>query len=249
VLDTRQYRSYWACPSQGSLIESSCKERTQDPVMRNNKPYRRHTYLGGEVMGSHTESSPWLKDSQENWLKEQLTASSSRSLPLWNVLAQQVIMFKYDHKDWTGNYYSEAWDSYSRTRDRILKHIVDKKVPNPVVLSGDMHSGWASNLESNFFDSLTSDVIGVEFTTTSISSGLGSGWDTTYRNALSANKHVKHYEGRQGGYLLCTLDNARWKTEYVLADYIRDSNITTANVAKTLYGNAKDVGSSGVLSA
>jgi alkaline phosphatase D len=158
-------------------------------------------------------------------------------------------MFKYDHRDWSGNYYSEAWDSYSATRERLLKHIVEKKVRNPIVLSGDMHSGWASNLESNFHDSLTSDVIGAEFTGTSISSGLGSGWDTTYKNALPYNKHVKHYDGRQGGYLLCTLNNTRWKTEYVLASSITDNNNTSATVSKTLYVNAKASGSSGVLSA
>jgi len=252
VLDTRQFRSYWACANQGALIEDNCTERTQDPIINKRKPYRRHTYLGGEVMGSHTEQNPptpWLKDSQENWLKEQLTSSSSRSLPLWNILAQQVIMFKYDHNDWSGDYYSEAWDSYSATRDRVLKHIVEKNVPNPVVLSGDMHSGWASNLESNFNDTSTSDVIGVEFTGTSISSGLSSGWKTTYQNALSANKHVKHYDGRQGGYLLCTLDEARWRTEYILAASLKDNNNTNAAVSKTLYVNAKDSGSSGVLSA
>ncbi len=138
--------------------------------------------------------------------------------------------------------------SYSATRDRLLKHIVEKKVRNPVVLSGDMHSGWASNLESNFHDKLTSDIIGAEFTSTSISSGLSSGWDTTYRNALPYNKHVKHYEGRQGGYLLCTLNNTRWKTEYVLADSLTDDNNTSAKVSKTLFVNAKDTGSSGVLS-
>jgi len=245
VLDTRQFRSYWACANQGALIEDNCTERTQDPIINKRKPYRRHTYLGGEKMGSYTEPNPWLTDDQESWLKNTLASSGSR----WNVLAQQVIMFKYDHNDWSGDYYSEAWDSYSATRDRVLKYIVDKSVRNPVVLSGDMHSGWASNLESNFNDTSTSDIIGAEFTGTSISSGLSSGWKTTYQNALSANKHVKHYDGRQGGYLLCTLDDARWRTDYVLAASLTDNNNTNAAVSKTLYVNAKDSGSSGVLSA
>ena len=156
-------------------------------------------------------------------------------------------MFKYDHRDWSGNYYSEAWDSYSATSDRLLKHIVEKKVRNPIVLSGDMHSGWASNLESNFYDSLTSDIIGAEFTSTSISSGLSSGWKTTYQNALPYNKHVKHYEGRQGGYLLCTLNNTQWTTMYVLADSLTDPDNTSASISKILYVNAKDSGSSGVV--
>jgi alkaline phosphatase D len=242
VLDTRQFRSYWACANQGALIEDNCTERTQDPIINKRKPYRRHTYLGGKEMGLYNEQNPWLKDSQEKWLKDALTSSNSR----WNVLAQQVIMFKYDHNDWSGDYYSEAWDSYSATRDRILKHIVEKKVRNPVVLSGDMHSSWASNLESNFNDTSTSDIIGAEFTTTSITSGLSSGWKTTYQNALSANKHVKHYDGSQGGYLRCTLDNTRWTAEYIKAASLTDNNNTNAAVSKTLYVDAKDSGSSGL---
>jgi alkaline phosphatase D len=237
MLDTRQYRSYWACPDQGGLIEATCKERTQDPIIRKNKPYRRHTMLGGKVMGSYTEPTPWLKDEQEIWLKGKLTSSGS----LWNVLAQQVIMFKYDHHDWTGNYYSESWDSYSATRDRILKHIVEKGVRNPVVLSGDMHSSWAANLESNFDDSLNSDVIGTEFTGTSISSGLGSGWDTTYKNALPYNKHVKYYDGRVGGYLLCTMDKYNWKTEYRLAQSLTNDQSPLSTIA-TWYVQAGTAG-------
>lgn len=232
VLDTRQYRSYWACPDQGSLIESSCNDRLQDPIYRRRRrrrrrPYRRHTYLGGKVMGSHTEPSPWLKDDQESWLKEKLTSSGS----LWNVLAQQVIMFKYDHRDATGNYYSESWDSYSATRDRVLKHIIQNSVRNPVVLSGDMHSAWASNLESNFLDSLNSDVIGTEFVSTSMSSGLSSGWKTTYENALPYNKHVKYYDGRQGGYLLCTIDKYNWKSEYLLAQSRTNDQSSLSTIA------------------
>ncbi len=237
VLDTRQYRSYWACPDQGGLIETSCKERTQDPIIKNNKPYRRHAYLGGKVMGSHTESSPWLKDEQESWLKGKLTSSGS----LWNVLAQQVIMFKYDHRDWSGNYYSEAWDSYSATRDRILKHITQNSVRNPVVLTGDMHSAWAANLESNFFDSINSDVIGTEFVSTSMSSGLSSGWDTTYRNALPYNKHVKYYDGRQGGYALCTIDKYNWKSEYLLAQSRTNDQSALSTIA-TWYVHAGRAG-------
>jgi alkaline phosphatase D len=102
VLDTRQYRTDQPCPSQGELIESTCKDRLQDPILRNNKPYRRHTMLGAD--GLATESNPWLKDKQESWLKGKLTSSG----PMWNILAQQVPMFQYDHRSWYGNYYSEA---------------------------------------------------------------------------------------------------------------------------------------------
>jgi alkaline phosphatase D len=145
------------------------------------------------------------------------------------------------HRDWSGNYYSESWDSYSATRDRILKHITQNSVRNPVVLSGDMHSAWASNLESNFFDKLNSDVIGTEFVSTSMSSGLSSGWDTTYKNARPYNKHVKYYDGRPGGYLLCTIDKYNWKSEYLLAQSRTNDQSSLSTIA-TWYVHAGRAG-------
>ena len=225
LLDTRQYRSYWPCANQGELIEDSCKERLQDPILNGKKPVRRHSYLGAN--GSYTEPNPWLKDEQENWLKARLTSSN----PKWNVLASQVIMFQYDHRDWTGNWYEEAWDGYAATRNRVLKHIADNKVPNPIVLSGDMHCSWAANLEANFNDRSHADVVGAEFTGTSISSGLSSGWEATYRKALTYNQHVKLYDGRTGGYVLCTIDENSWTSDYLLANSLSDPNSSMKKMA------------------
>ena len=209
VLDLRQYRTEQPCGDQGSLIETSCKDRLQDPITRTN---RRHTILGGPTLGT----TPG-QDAQEIWLKGKLTSSG----PTWNAIAQQVIMFQYDHRSWYGNWYSESWDSYVATRDRILRHIVEKSVRNPIVLTGDMHSSWAANLESSFNDTTNTDIIGSEFAGTSISSGLSTGsgsWDEIYRNALTYNKHVKYYNGRTGGYVLCKVTPQYWQSDYYVAD-------------------------------
>jgi alkaline phosphatase D len=105
VLDLRQYRTEQPCGDQGSLVENSCKERLQDPILRNNKPYRRHTILG--TIGDKGSTPGGTQDKQESWLKANLNSSG----PTWDVLAQQTIMFQYNHRDWSGNWYSEAWDS------------------------------------------------------------------------------------------------------------------------------------------
>ena len=67
VLDLRQYRTEQPCGDQGSLIETSCKDRLQDPITRLN---RRHTILGGPTLGT----TPG-QDAQEIWLKGKLTSS------------------------------------------------------------------------------------------------------------------------------------------------------------------------------
>ena len=238
VLDTRQFRTEQPCGDQGSLIESSCKERSQDPILNGQTPRRRHSILSAE--GPLGEQSPWLKDLEENWLKEQgrLTSPPYK----WNVLAQQIPMFQYNHYDWTGNWYSESWDSYTAVRGRILNHIAQNNVPNAVVITGDMHSSWVANLEKNFNDNTVTDVVATEFCATSISSTLSTGsgsWDATYKNAFNrtGNKHVKFYNGRNGGYGLCTLDNNRWTTEYYLAG--------SSTPIKTYWVYAKGSGPSG----
>jgi alkaline phosphatase D len=234
VLDSRQLRTEQPCPEQagGSLIEPNCTERTQDPILRNQEKVRRHTILSAE--GNMNLSSPWSQDVQENWLKTRLTSS-----PRWNVLAQQIPMFQYNHYDWSGNYYYDAWDAYTAVRSRIFNHIEQKGVPNPVVLTGDMHSAWAANLEKNFNDTTRTDVLATEFCATSISSGLSAGWDSTYKNAFGrkGNTHVKFYDGRTGGYGLCTVDKDKWTTEYYLAG--------TSAPIKTYWVYAKGSGPSG----
>ena len=56
VLDTRQFRTEQPCGDQGSLIESSCKERSQDPILDGKKPRRRHSILSAE--GPLSDRSP-----------------------------------------------------------------------------------------------------------------------------------------------------------------------------------------------
>ena len=241
VLDTRQFRTDQPCPNQGTLIESSCKQRSQDPILNGTKPLRRHSILSAE--GSLGDRNPWLKDVEESWLKERLKAPVYD----WNVLAQQIPMFQYDHYDWTGNYYSESWDSYAAVRGRILNHIAQNKVRNPVVITGDMHSSWAANLEANFNDRTHSDLVAAEFAATSVSSGLSSGWNTTYSNAFGRpnNTHVKFYDGRTGGYGLCTIQGGTWRMDYYLAGSVRDPESSLQPIASYLV-SAKDQGSSGV---
>lgn len=106
-------------------------------------------------------------DTQENWLKAALTSSG----PVWNVIANQVIMFEYDHTAGSGeSYYMDGWDGYVAARNRILKHLYEAKVRNPIVITGDMHSSWVANLKyhptypNDSFRRSDSVTVGTEFT-------------------------------------------------------------------------------------
>jgi alkaline phosphatase D len=64
----------------------------------------------------------------------------------------------------------DQWPGYEADRRRVLKHFLETKTTNPVVLTGDIHSNWANELIADF-DQLDSRLVGTEFVGTSISSG------------------------------------------------------------------------------
>jgi alkaline phosphatase D len=210
VLDTRQYRTLQPC---GAEELASCKERFEDPIVNENGESRRHTILGAD-------------DAQENWLKQKLTSDG----PLWNVIANQVPMMEYDHRYPAGSesYYMDGWDGYVATRNRVFRHLADNRVPNPIVLTGDLHAGFVADLKyhpddpDNSFKRRDSITVGTEFIGTPISSGLSAGWIETYQNALSANPHVKYFDGRQGGYVRCDFNADRCHADFLLADSLGD---------------------------
>ena len=69
----------------------------------------------------------------------------------------------------------DAWDGYPASRARITQGWVDAGVRNPVVLTGDVHAHWASDLYLDY-DRPEAGVVGSELVTSSITSG-GNGYD------------------------------------------------------------------------
>jgi len=75
-------------------------------------------------------------------------------------------------------------------------------VPNPVVISGDIHSFFANDLKLDFYDP-SSPTVATEFVGTSISS-YGPPYDPIAQ-ALPDNPHVHFFESRRRGYVVADL--------------------------------------------
>ena len=151
-----------------------------------------------------------LGDEQESWLFRNLDKSKAR----WNVLAQQVMMGKYDSATGPGQTISmDQWNAYPAALYRLLNFLNERKPSNPIVITGDIHSSWVHDLKTNF-DDPNSPVVGTEFVGTSISSG-GDGADTnaTVQRQLPENPHIKFHNARRG-YVLCNLTRQQWQTDY-----------------------------------
>ena len=147
---------------------------------------------------------------QEKWLFEGLDRSKAR----WNVLAQQVVFTQHD---WTAGEESafnvDAWDGYVAARQRILDFLNQRRPSNPIVLTGDTHSSWVSDLLADF-NNPGSPVVGTEFVGTSITSGFGA--SDRIEAALPESPWVKYFNGRQRGYVVCDLTRERWRSDYRL---------------------------------
>jgi alkaline phosphatase D len=141
-----------------------------------------------------------------------------RSRARWNVVAQQVFMAQRDTDPGPPQQLSmDAWDGYRAGRDRLLAHMQSRRVPNPIVLTGDVHRSWVADLKADF-DDPASATIGTEFVGSSISS-TGDGTGENQDAVLAANPHLKFFED-QRGYMRCVLDAERWRTDVRVVPYV-----------------------------
>jgi alkaline phosphatase D len=160
-----------------------------------------------------------LGHEQEAWLIERLANSNAS----WNVLAQQVPMFSLDQQAaGLGRYHMDKWDGYDATRQRLFQAMSERGTSNPVVLSGDVHTHWAADLHMVAEDP-SSDVIGAELTTTSITSG-GDGSDTLsiWPSIQSDNPHIHHHSNRRG-YLASEISSREWTAHFKSLDRVSES--------------------------
>lgn len=165
---------------------------------------------------SFDESRTMLGHGQRQWLFEGLASSPAT----WNVLAQQVMMARVDFDFGDKELYSmDQWPGYEADRRRVLRHLRDRKVANPVVLTGDIHCHWANELPADFDDPDAAPVA-AEFVGTSITSGgRGDGGRLDIEKLKQHNPCVRFFDS-QRGYLRCELTPRQWQTDYRVVDTV-----------------------------
>ncbi|MDG3004830.1 alkaline phosphatase D family protein [Paludisphaera mucosa] len=212
VLDTRQYRTDQPNDDRASELN----ELALSP---------KNTILGAE---------------QADWLK----AALLRSTGTWNVLAQQVMMGMVHRSRTPGGpelYSMDQWPGYAVERMKLVEFLADRRVPNPVVLTGDIHSNWVNDLR---VDDRKPEgaVVAAEFVGTSITSGGdGSPQVEGLDGLLAANPCVR-FHNRQRGYVLCTLTPKSWVSDYRIVEKVKSPGAP----AKTLKSFAVEAGKPGV---
>ena len=201
VLDDRQYRAYEVCPQPGrggSNVVEDCAERLAP---------------GRSMLGT----------AQEAWLRNGL----ARTRGQWNVIAQQTLMAQNDQKPGAGQkFWTDGWDGYPAARARLLGDIAQLKASNPLVIGGDVHCAWVTDLKTDF-DDARSPVVATEFCGTSITSQGPSAKQV--QTWLAENPHLRYGNGAKRGYasMELTRDTCTAKFRALDTEKRADSGIAT----------------------
>ncbi|MFI6762482.1 alkaline phosphatase D family protein [Micromonospora sp. NPDC050417] len=153
---------------------------------------------------------------QERWLLDGFRRSSAR----WDILGQQVFFAQRDNNAGPATVTSmDSWDGYVASRDRITRGWLSAGVRNPVVLTGDVHAHWASDLKLDYADP-TSRTVGTELVCSSITSG-GNGADSVPSDHpfLGINPHLRFYNN-QRGYVLTKITTERLEAGFEVLPYV-----------------------------
>ncbi len=203
MLDGRQYRSPQSCPvgnrRSAHVVTDACTDRI-DP------------------------SRSMLGFAQEQWLYDRFAKSQAT----WNILGQDLLVASFTQKgrDAYNNpivgHWTDGWDGYPATRDRLLAAMQHTRLKNPVMLGGDIHSYWATELKG------TRDVatVATEFVGTSITADAPP--YQPFADMLPQNPHIKYFNSRTHGYVSVTVEPSQMTTRFRAISDREDPNATVS---------------------
>ena len=166
---------------------------------------------------------------QEQWLARGFATSQAK----WNILTQQTLMAQCDlgadSNSPQAKFWTDGWDGCPAGRRRLFDDIQKHQPANPVVISGDVHTFYATNLKRDF-DAKASPgnpILATEFCGTSLTSD--SRPQSSTEQILARNHHIKYGRSDKRGFMLMEISEKKMLTHFVALDDVlkADSGITT----------------------
>ncbi len=196
-----------------------------------------------------------LGAAQREWLLDGLTTSTAR----WKLLGNQVMMTQLAFNPFLSGTAApftnlDAWDGYPAERERILTALQQNGVDNTVVVTGDIHTTWASDLPVQPFggyDPATgAGSVAVEFVTPSVTAAnlneqLGIPAEAVPENVptesevglAAAYPQLKTVELDEHGYFVLDLTEARAQADWFYVNSILDP-ASTERYSRSFYTEA-----------
>jgi alkaline phosphatase D len=166
---------------------------------------------------------------QQQWLDQQLKSSPAK----WNFLAQQVMFARIDRKAGADEAYSmDQWPGYEANRQQIMKFLLQEKIKNPVILTGDIHSNWANNIEFQQPGQKSATSVATELVGTSISSGGDGIAEGKFQKELLAENPCVQFHNSQRGYVTCEVTPKQYEAKYQIVEYVQKPGAPLKTAAK-----------------
>ncbi|KAF3922443.1 hypothetical protein AA313_de0206562 [Arthrobotrys entomopaga] len=213
-VDADDYFRIWRNFKIGKLVDLS---------MLDTRYYARDK--GDDIEGAAYTNRTMLGVKQEKWLYDQFDASQQRGA-VWNVLGNQVQFSNMNETAVSGeDLYYDGWMDYQAQRNRVMNNIIDRKLMNTVILTGDYHALWAAELtypEKLKYDHENGNgAFGIELATTAVSSYSGYGilknltdCQEISQKVVSDNDQVKWAEGYYRGYYVIEFTPQEMKADF-----------------------------------
>ena len=202
LLDIRQYRDPQVCSAVG---------RASGPVQPADCP------------SWNDPARTLLGAAQERWLDQSLAGRTEG----WSVIAQQTLFGRRDLQPGAGEMlWNDGWDGYGAARSRLTESLRSHKVPNAVLLGGDVHENWVGHVLADYRRP-DSAALGVEFCGTSITSR--SGGSDKLPGRLAKNPHFIFADAQRRGYGVAEFTPRQLTATLRVVDDVtrRDSRIET----------------------
>lgn len=182
------------------------------------------TRLHGREEQGVNENDPnrtMLGTDQYTWLTNELSNSTAQ----WKVLGNQVMFAPLTIFGQVLN--DDAWDGYPAERQNVLDHISNNNIENFTVITGDIHTSWALDIENG------SDNVGVEFVTPSITS---PGAPLNVGSVLMLeNQHLKYVDLIEHGFVILDVNTNRIQADWFYVTSLDDFNDPTVYWATSYY--------------
>jgi len=150
---------------------------------------------------------------QENWFYNSLIKSKKRGAA-WRLIGSQTVFSRLNESLAYGDEDPldyDAWDGYQANRNRTLQLLYENNIGNNIMLAGDSHASWVSDLawlDNKPYDPATgAGSIGVEFAGSAVTSPCPAGANITIANAdnytnwlVTSNKELQWNDLYYRGY-------------------------------------------------
>jgi alkaline phosphatase D len=199
--------------AQFIFIDTRNEARMEQSTLPNNSPNK-------ELLG----------EPQYQWITQTLLNSWYVDQHQWRIIANQVMFVPLKMLGITLN--DDQWDGYEHDRQRILNFIHGWTIKNNVLLTGDIHTSWASDVPNPAFGSYGQNGQGcaylVEFVSPSVTSqSVSFGGGIGAAAIKAANPHFKWVDLIYRGFSILDITQSKVQSDWYFVDNINSQTFNT----------------------